>query len=188
MTTDLDQPTQSFRKTFKLKINNLKIKKKKRFLDRKLPFTPIGGASFVDVRDVAECFVYSMENEIANGKSYLLGAKNCTLYELFQMLEEISGVKKPFLIIPGMIAKSGAKVLDFINRKIKGKWEASVDPVRGEMAASYWWFDSSRAIEEINFKPRNVLTTLRDTIEFINQNREKYGHPAPTKNKIPSKL
>ena len=47
----------------------------RRFLERKLPATPSGGASYVDVRDAALGMLLAMERGVP-GKRYLLGACN----------------------------------------------------------------------------------------------------------------
>ena len=158
------------------------------FLDRKVPFIPSGGVSFVDVRDVAQSFVAAMELKEALGQTYLLGAKNYTLYEFFTNLEALTGVKKPLLTVSAPVARTGAVVLDFLNRKVRGKWEASIDPVRAEMAGCFWYINSDKAKKELAFRPRSPNETLRDTLKWMVANREKYGHPPKRPNKIPSKL
>jgi len=55
------------------------------FLDRRVPATPSGGISFVDVRDAAVGLVLAMEAG-APGRRYLLGARNLTIRELFAKL------------------------------------------------------------------------------------------------------
>jgi dihydroflavonol-4-reductase len=50
----------------------------RRIIEGSVPFVPVGGVSFVDVRDTADALVRAMERGRA-GERYLLGACNLTL-------------------------------------------------------------------------------------------------------------
>jgi len=143
------------------------------FLSRSL-VTPSGGVSFVDVRDVAKAFLHAMTKGIP-GKSYLLASYNSTIREWFQMLEEISGVKAPvYLGLPDPIWLALFNVLDFVNRKVKGKWNPVVDPVRAEMAIHYWSVYATAAYADLDFKPINPRKTLEDTVNWVKENKSLY--------------
>lgn len=134
------------------------------FMKKKIPAPMPGGISFVDVRDVAKAFIMAME-KAEPGATYLLGASNLTLVDFFKRLEDITGIKAPWLPVPGKAALFGAKLLDRAHRAI-GK-RAEVDPVSVEMAQYFWYIDSSRARNELGWKPRNPNDTLRDTVRWI---------------------
>ena len=122
------------------------------FLERNIPLIPPGGYSFVDVRDVAKGFFLkkiiiaciTAMVKAKPGSTYLLASKNGTLYELFTILEGLSGVSKPRFFVPGFVVKTGSVFLDFFHRKIRGNWNPSVDPVRGEMGVHYWSVSSDK--------------------------------------------
>jgi dihydroflavonol-4-reductase len=136
------------------------------FMTRHIPFIPPGGVSVVDIRDVADAFVEAMVSG-AGIKTYLLTAMNCSTRELFEMLESLTGVQKPRISAPAFVAKNGAFLLDWINRRVRGKYDPSVDPVRGEMSCHWWSASSLAAQQDLNFRPRPIRQTLMDTIAFI---------------------
>lgn len=142
------------------------------FLERKIPFTPLGGVSFVDVRDAAEAFKAAMVVNRPNS-TYLLGSKNCSIEDLFNILEQISGVAKPKLKLPAIVAKAASLALDTTNRKLLNKWDPGVDPVRVEMANHFWNIDWSRSTKELKFKPRSFERTLADTINWLRDAKAK---------------
>jgi dihydroflavonol-4-reductase len=142
------------------------------FLDRHIPFLPSGGASFLDVRDAACAFASAMTTNGKPGETYLLAAHNCSLLEFFTMLQSVSGVSRPSLRLPSGLAIAAATSLDLINRKVKGKWDPGVDPVKAEMASHWWNVDASKAARELKFSPRAPLDTLRDTVDWL-QNGHK---------------
>lgn len=142
------------------------------FLQKKIPASIEGGLSFVDVRDVADAFIAAMERAPA-GRTYLLGAENLTMESFFKRMEHLTGIRAPWLPIPGEAMRIGAKLIGQA-MKLIGK-DADVDPVSVEMAQHYWYIDSSRAIEELGFSPRSSTETLRDTIKWIEQYHPEFA-------------
>lgn len=142
------------------------------FLQKKIPAPIEGGLSFVDVRDVADAFIAAMEKAPA-GRTYLLGAENLTMESFFKRLEHLTGIRAPWIPIPGDAMLFGAKLLGQA-MKLIGK-DTDVDPVSVEMAQHYWYIDSSRAIEELDFAPRSGTETLRDTIRWIEQYHPEFA-------------
>ncbi|MDQ3798818.1 MAG: NAD-dependent epimerase/dehydratase family protein [Acidobacteriota bacterium] len=137
------------------------------FLARKIPYTPSGGLSFVDARDAAEAFLNALEKGNHQEK-YLLGAANMTFREFFGRLERLSGVSAPMLRVPKKLAMTGASLIESVFRN----WNRTspVQPKEVEQAEYFWYFDSTKAAEELNFSPRDAQETLQDTISYLRQN------------------
>jgi hypothetical protein len=104
-----------------------------------------------------------------NGGKYLLGARNCSTLQLFDLLETITGVARPAISVPGWAAQSGAVMLDWVNRNIRGSYDPSVDPVRAEMGCHFWNLSSKAARIDLGFSPRRPEDTIRDTVKFIRE-------------------
>jgi dihydroflavonol-4-reductase len=137
------------------------------FLARKIPYTPSGGLSFVDARDAAEAFLNALEKGNHQEK-YLLGAANMTFKEFFGRLERLSGVSAPMLRVPKKLAMTGASLIDSVFRN----WNRTspVQPKEVEQAEYFWYFDSTKAAEALNFNPRDPQETLQDTISYLRRN------------------
>lgn len=134
------------------------------FLARKIPYSPSGGLNFVDVRDAAAAFISALEKG-KHQEKYLLGAANMTFEEFFGRLERLSGVSAPMLKVPKRMAMAGSS---FISSVYKNWGKASpVLPTEVEQAEYFWYFDSSKAEEELGFTPRDPQETLQDTISYI---------------------
>ncbi len=136
------------------------------FLERKIPFVPPGGMSYVDARDAAEAMRLAMEKGTP-GQRYLVGACNLTLREFFARLARVSGVPSPTLPVPRApgIARAGATLLDRAMSKVGLK--LPVDPVSVEMAQYFWYLDPTRAEEELGWRARDPMTTLRETVQDL---------------------
>ncbi|CAI5998669.1 unnamed protein product [Closterium sp. NIES-65] len=140
-------------------------------MERRIPFVPRGGLSFVDVRDVASAFIAAMQSAAPNA-TYLLGAVNMTLYDYFHIIARCADVAPPFLFVPPdvawILAATASKLLPLIGRK-----DPSLDPVVVEMAQVYWYIEWSKAEKELGFAPRPYETTVADTVAWLRVHRKE---------------
>lgn len=137
------------------------------FLGRKIPYCPSGGLNFVDARDAAAAFITALE-KAGHREKYLLGAENMTFAEFFGRLERLSGVAKPMLKVPKKLAMAGSSIIE----SVFSNW-GKASPVASkevEQAEYFWYFDTSKAREELGFLPRDPQETLNDTISYLRRN------------------
>lgn len=137
-----------------------------KFLERKVPFVPAGGVSFVDARDAAKAMWLAYARGRA-GQRYLISAANMTMEAFFAKLERVSGVPAPRFKLPrgAAVARVGAGLLERASKHLPV--EVSVDPVSAEMAQLFWYVDASRAQDELGFAPRDPVETLSDTVRDL---------------------
>jgi dihydroflavonol-4-reductase len=136
------------------------------FLGRKIPYTPSGGLSFVDARDAAAAFVTALEKG-RHQEKYLLGAANMTFAEFFARLERLSGVSAPMLKVPKKLAMAGSSFIDSV---FKNWGKASpIEPKEVEQAEYFWYLDSTKAVDELGFAPRDPQETLSATIKYLRE-------------------
>lgn len=134
------------------------------FLARKIPYSPSGGLNFVDARDAAAAFISALERG-KHQEKYLLGAANMTFQQFFGRLERLSGVSAPMLKVPKKLAVAGSS---FISSVYKNWGKTSpVAPNEVEQAEYFWYFDTSKAEEQLGFAPRDPQETLQDTITYL---------------------
>jgi dihydroflavonol-4-reductase len=134
------------------------------FLGRKIPYMPGGGLNFVDARDAAAAFISALEKG-RHRERYLLGAANLTFPEFFGRLERLSGVQAPMLKVPKKLAMAGSTMIESVFKN----W-GKASPVASkevEQAEYFWYFDSTKAEEELGFAPRDPQATLNDTISYL---------------------
>lgn len=137
------------------------------FLGRKIPYCPSGGLSIVDARDAASTFITAVEKG-QHQEKYLLGSANMTFAEFFGRLERLSGVSAPMFKVPKKFAVAGSSMIE----SLFTNW-GKTSPVASkevEQAEHFWYFDSTKAEEELGFAPRDEQETLNDTIKYIRRN------------------
>ena len=137
------------------------------FLGRKIPYSPSGGLNFVDARDAAAAFISAIEKG-RHQEKYLLGAANMTFEQFFGRLARLSGVSAPMLKVPKKLAMSGSSMISSIYKNW-GK-VSPVMPNEVEQAEYFWYFDSTKAEEELGFAPRDPQETLQYTITYLREN------------------
>jgi dihydroflavonol-4-reductase len=137
------------------------------FMAKKLPITPSGGLNFVDAADAANAFLNALDRG-RHGERYLLGAVNWTFQEFFRRLERLAGVSAPLLKVPKSVAVFGANFIDSIYKNFNKTTPFEASEV--EMGEYFWYFDSSKAAEELNFTTRDPAETLQDTIKYLREN------------------
>jgi dihydroflavonol-4-reductase len=137
------------------------------FLGRKIPYCPSGGLNFVDARDVATAFIAALEKG-KHQEKYLLGAANMTFEQFFGRIERLSGVAAPGMKVPKKLAMAGSSMIESVFKN----WgrTSPVASTEVEQAEHFWYFDSSKAKEELGFAPRDPQETLQDTITYIRKN------------------
>jgi dihydroflavonol-4-reductase len=137
------------------------------FLSRKIPYSPSGGLNFVDARDAASAFITALDKG-RHQERYLLGAANMTFEQFFGRLERLSGVAAPMLRVPKRLAVAGSSIISSFYKNW-GK-TSPVVPNEVEQAEYFWYFDWSKAVEELGFAPRDPQETLQDTITYVRKN------------------
>lgn len=137
------------------------------FLGRKVPYCPSGGLSIVDTRDVAAAFMNAPEKG-RHREKYLMGSLNLSFKDLFGRLERLTGVSAPRMQVPKKFAIAGAGIIDSVFRN----WNRASPVETGEVeqAEHFWYLNSSKAIEELGFSPRDPQETLNDTINYLREN------------------
>jgi dihydroflavonol-4-reductase len=134
-----------------------------KFLERKVPFLPAGGMSFVDARDAAAAMILAAERG-KGGERYLISAVNLTIEAFFARLERISGVKAPTLRTPRslLLARAGADLLSRLQKHLSV--EADLDRISAEMAQCFWYVDATKAQKDLGWIARDPGETLTETV------------------------
>ncbi len=135
------------------------------FLRGKIPAYVNTGLNLVDVEDVANGHLLAAEKGRL-GERYILGHANVTLLELFQLLEQVSGVKAPRLRIPYSVAYLSACVSELVARTITHKPPfATLAGVK--LSRKRMFFDSSKAVRELGFPQTPVVEACRKAVRWF---------------------
>lgn len=125
-----------------------------------------GGYDFVDVRDVAEGVINAC-NKNTKGECYILSNKYITIKELSDIICDCVKRKKINIVLPIWIAKIFALFFEiYYNLKKQTPLFTKYSLYTLSSNAN---FSNKKAKEELNFKNRDMIDTIKDTIKWINQ-------------------
>ncbi len=131
-------------------------------LEGKVKALPPGGLSYVDARDVAQLIARMVTTGAGRpGQRYLLTACNETVADFAARVCRAGGVQAPAVRIPARAAKWLSPAVGMLAR---AGVDVGTDSETADMARHYWYADASLAESELGWAPRDVSTTLHDTI------------------------
>lgn len=136
------------------------------FIEQRIPFTPSGGISMVDVRDVAKATRAALTRGRI-GERYFLASLNCRFSTFFEILEKCSGVRAPALTAPRRLGVLGARAIERFAGKRRPELADAFSPQKAEMASHFFYASWEKAAAELNFRPRPAEQTLRDTVAYL---------------------
>jgi dihydroflavonol-4-reductase len=139
----------------------------KDIMNRKMNVWISGGFDFVDVRDVAQGIVAcAFDGQV--GQGYLLSNRFISFRNLLNLTDTILKRKKFRPFIPTCLLNLALPLMEVIYRWLKQK------PLFTKYALytinSNSLFDHSKAEKELDYHPRRIEDTLRDTMKWIEEN------------------
>lgn len=147
--------------------NNHIVQLIKMCMSGKLPAGVNGGYDFVDVRDAAKGCLQAAKNG-RTGDCYILSNRYFTVRELLEYIRKVIGGRKK-LCIPIGLARVFVPFFE---------WVAKVSNTRPLYTryslytiSSNGHFSHDKATCELGYRPRDMQTTVRDTIRWLQGNK-----------------
>jgi dihydroflavonol-4-reductase len=135
------------------------------FLRGKIPAYVNTGLNVVDAEDVALGHVLAAEKGRI-GERYILGHANLTLPAMFQLLQQVSGVRAPSIRIPYGLAYLSACVSEFVANTVTHT-PPFVTLAGVKLARKRMFFDASKAVRELGFPQTSAIEALRKAVEWF---------------------
>jgi len=124
--------------------------------------------SFAYIDDVVEGHIKAFERGITTGE-FIIGGDNRTLSEFFEILERISGIKKPGMWVPYFLAKVKSGVWDEMVIFGLGGREPKITRDVVEIYRHSWEVSSDKAIKEIGYNITPLEEGLERTVEWLRE-------------------
>jgi dihydroflavonol-4-reductase len=134
---------------------------------RQFPALVPGGFDWVDVRDVAQAAVTSAERAPA-GSRYLLGGRTASLVELARLVCASTGARSPALVVPTALGLAWAPIAAAAAR-LSGTPALFTSYTLRTLAGSRQ-VSHDRATRDLDYRPRDLEQTVRDTCRWFAEN------------------
>jgi dihydroflavonol-4-reductase len=151
------------------------------FLNHGTPLYFEGGFGVVDVEDVARGSILAMDKG-RPGERYILSGDNIRVKQLFELMEELTGLKGPTMKAPVPVLRTLAGTLELAS-KLTGTRPMIDRSQIDEFAGRYGYFDSSKAARELGYTWLPARDVLRRTVKwaidrgFVVEKRQKALQP-----------
>ncbi len=139
----------------------------KSYIDGEIPGFISGGYDFVDVRDVADAIYNCLENG-KRGEGYILSNQYYEVKYIFDITHQISGAKLVKLVIPSWLIKTSSPLINtyyYLTKKKPIYTSYSLDMLNSNANYSH-----AKATQELDYHPRGIEESIKDTIDFLNEN------------------
>ncbi|MBO4473846.1 MAG: NAD-dependent epimerase/dehydratase family protein [Clostridiales bacterium] len=136
------------------------------YLSGDLKVTIPGGVDFTDVRDVAAGVLEAAEHSSEKGTCYILSNSYMSTQDFLHHLHEITGRDEVTKTVPNWLlsGKGIAQLYYKITRKANPKDKY------GPFLSPEPLYESERASADLHYTPRDVRSSLEDTIEWVEKN------------------
>ena len=140
-------------------------------LNGKIPALPSGGYDYVDIRDVANSIVKSIELE-KHGEIYNLTGKYYSLKELSKVLSEVTGRRISSWIIPLPMIIFLLPLATFFSFFKKPKSAFTYESL---MTLKYGHknMNHEKAANDLGYKPRHLNESLKDLIQWFENKKNR---------------
>jgi dihydroflavonol-4-reductase len=137
------------------------------FLNGQLPAYVDTGLNFVPVEDAAKGHWLAAERGQV-GSRYILGGRNLTLKEMFELISDLSGRPMSRVRLPYVIPLLAALADAVVSRVLRRHPRIPLDGVR--MARHKMFVDSPKAKRELGYQPGSLEAALERAIHWYSDN------------------
>ena len=139
-------------------------------MEEKTQFYVDGAYDFVDVRDVADGMLLAAEKG-RTGETYILSGQQLAVRNIIDILWEMTGKRFNRIHIPFSLAKAASAFTPIYYRLSGAKprfTPYSLATLRSNSDISH-----EKASRELGYRPRNLMETLADTVDWFQRNQRE---------------
>lgn len=132
----------------------------------KFKFYTQGGVSIVALEDAVDGIVSAWKKG-RKGERYILSGENILIKDLFEIIAQEAGQPAPHILMPSPVLHALGILGDWMtNLGISSSFSRE----NAWTATLYHWFDSSKAQQELDFKPRSAQIAISQSVKWIKDN------------------
>ncbi len=135
--------------------------------DGKVPGCPAGGASFCHVTEVAKAEIAAALKGVP-GEGYICAGENISYKALFDLIAAKFNKKAPAMIMKKWMLVTYGYLMEFISNFTGTAPE--IDPGNARYMSINAWYDSSKAIKELDYKLRPVQQMIDEAYDWYKEN------------------
>jgi len=140
-----------------------------RKLNEGMHFYPPGGTGFIAVSDAARCIAELTLGEVT-AERYILVTENLSMQDLFKQVAQSLGVRVPQQEAKPWLLQT-ARIAEWLKEKLSGK-KALVTKETVKNASLRFYYDSSKLMAAVPFKPTSIQAAIEQTASYFKQHKK----------------
>lgn len=137
-------------------------------IKKKLPGYVDGGINLIDMGDCARAIVSAMEKG-KTGERYILGSRNVTIKEYFDLIVKVAGRgMSPPIKLPKWLAVFSGYGYQMLSHMTRKPPLTSASWVR--VGSHYSWWDCTKAREKLDLGQRSIEESLAEAVAWFQAN------------------
>ncbi len=128
-----------------------------------------GGYDFSDVRDVAKAIVVASTKSIAQNQNYILSNQFLTLSQLLKIIDDNLNRKQKLINLPKWLALTTGFLAEIFYKLTKRIPVITYYSIK--VLYSNGLFSHAKATQELDYQPRPIEQTIKDTVENLKQQK-----------------
>jgi dihydroflavonol-4-reductase len=137
------------------------------YIHRKVPAVVTGGTDWVDVRDVVFGALQA-EKRAPGGSKYLLPGHWIPLYDFGLLVEDVTGIKAPRIVVPMWLARFGVPFVNIYGHLTNSNPRFTTISLNA--LESHRNISHKKASDELDYQPRPLKETVKDTVRWFDEN------------------
>jgi len=137
-----------------------------------LKFYTTGTSGFVDVRDVSECMIRLMENEV-QAERYILSAENTTYRDVINKMARGFGKPEPFIHVGKVLSEIGWRAEAL--RTFFSRTPSMITKETARNGQRFWNYSNDKIKRELGFEFRPVSQSIADTCRIFLEDKKYKG-------------
>ncbi len=133
----------------------------------KFKFYTRGGVSVVALEDAVDGIISAWKKG-RTGERYILSGENILIEELFKIIAQEAGRSPPQILMPSVVLHILGTIGDWMTSL---GISSSLSQENAWTSTLYHWFDSSKAQQELDFKPRSAQIAISQSVKWIKDNK-----------------
>lgn len=136
------------------------------YINKRLKAYITGAYDFVDVRDVVNGMILACKKG-RTGETYILSGERITIKDILNILENLTGIKKPSFKVPLWLVKLAALFTPIYYKLTNTKPRFTSYSIK--VLKSNCLISSDKAKRELGYSPRHISKSIEDSIKWFKQ-------------------
>lgn len=129
----------------------------------KMPFYTSGGVGIIHIDDMLDGCLKIL-NKGLSGERFILNSENITIHQLFNLIADAAGSRRPYIRLPNLLLHGLGKIGDF--KEKRGK-KFIINSETAWTSTLYHWFKNDKMKKVLGLNPRPAQEAIASSVNWM---------------------